>query len=285
MVENEASTACGSTIASVDGDMTWAPVETVVIPEANEDIPGSKRCTSELVYNIRSPAARRVLGVDRGETIFRERNGHDAQEWVINTDGFILNKKSGEKLITHPHALQQFQYTRDGMIVDGLTGKVLSSVEYTTGTRAVTAANCELNNLHQQWALVPLSSPTGDGETYTIRHPGPGLFLDVKYSEDKNGTLVHLWERNGTGAQYWVFDEGGLIRNPMTGKLLNAGGYGWGPGKETIEIWEKHQNGDLKSQAWKVPSVEGHHGWHDPSRGDGQGPHGLQQRKVVLEAL
>jgi predicted methyltransferase MtxX (methanogen marker protein 4) len=41
-------------------------------------------------------------------------------------------------------------------------------------------------------------------ERYVIRHPQSGRVLDVKASGKANGTVVHLWEMNGTEAQVWT---------------------------------------------------------------------------------
>jgi hypothetical protein len=137
------------------------------------------------------------------------------------------------------------------MLLDETTGSFLTVVQEKDGYR-ITLATGEYDNIFQQWAVMPSSFAEIYGERFTIRHPSSSRFLDVRYSECENGSRVHLWERNGTGAQTWVFGEGGFILNPMSGKCLNAGGYDRGPGKETIQIWEKPLNGDYKSQTWEL---------------------------------
>lgn len=87
-------------------------------------------------------------------------------------------------------------------------------------------------------------------ERYVIRHPQSGRVLDVKASGTANGTLVQLWEMNGTDAQVWTIDENGLITNPQSGKCLNAQGYDQG-GSSTLAIAEPNKNGDYKAHAWQ----------------------------------
>jgi Ricin-type beta-trefoil lectin domain len=88
-------------------------------------------------------------------------------------------------------------------------------------------------------------------ERYVIRHPQSGRVLHVKASGTANGTVVQLWEMNGTEAQVWTLDDStGLITNPNSGKCLDAQGYDQN-GSSSLAIMEPNKGGDHKSQAWQ----------------------------------
>jgi hypothetical protein len=270
MLEVEAS--CGSTVTSDDGGGAQTPMGMVVVPDAalavTKDIAkyttGTQhRAADEPAYNIRNPATRTVLqftvvGAKHSYVGLSERNSTvSQQEWVLRPSlsgkSFGLSVRYSTMNISvdsaDAEAPQEFEYTRDGALVDVATGKALTVLD---DHSIVGLSTAKYRHLLQQWALIPISSPEGHGERYAIRHPSSGLFMDVRYGVNRNGTRVHLWERNGTGAQVWTLEEGGFICNPMTEKCLNAGEYSWGPRSDgKIEIWEKYQNGEYNSQTWE----------------------------------
>ena len=86
---------------------------------------------------------------------------------------------------------------------------------------------------------------------YYIINPQSGKALDVNGGGRANGTNIHLWERNGTGAQKWVIQADGSIINPQSGKALDVSGGGKSNGTN-IHLWEK--NG-TEAQKWVLEPV------------------------------
>eukprot|EP00586_Coscinodiscus_wailesii_P005422 CAMPEP_0172486448 /NCGR_PEP_ID=MMETSP1066-20121228/15033_1 /TAXON_ID=671091 /ORGANISM="Coscinodiscus wailesii, Strain CCMP2513" /LENGTH=408 /DNA_ID=CAMNT_0013252417 /DNA_START=108 /DNA_END=1334 /DNA_ORIENTATION=+ len=95
-----------------------------------------------------------------------------------------------------------------------------------------------------------LDTVSSEGETFYIINPETGKALDVCWGGKVNGTNVHLWHLNYTGAQKWTLKSDGTICNPQSGKCLdfrrsetNAND------NDNVVIWEK--NGS-ESQVWKL---------------------------------
>jgi hypothetical protein len=64
-----------------------------------------------------------------------------------------------------------------------------------------------------------------------------------------NNTKVELWTCNGSGAQQWYAPGDGTLRNPQSGRCLDAAGGGTADGTRLI-IWDC-QGGP--NQQWKYP--------------------------------
>ncbi|WP_328653928.1 ricin-type beta-trefoil lectin domain protein [Micromonospora sp. NBC_00330] len=58
------------------------------------------------------------------------------------------------------------------------------------------------------------------GDTYRVL----GKCLDIDNAGTANGTKIQLWTCNGTGAQVWQPQADGSIRNPQSGKVMEAAG-------------------------------------------------------------
>ena len=58
--------------------------------------------------------------------------------------------------------------------------------------------------------------------------------MDVQASGTVNGTLIHLWTCNGTGAQNWAAQPDGTLRNPQSGRCLDASGGATADGTQLI---------------------------------------------------
>ena len=59
-----------------------------------------------------------------------------------------------------------------------------------------------------------------------------GKCLDVNGGDTTNGTVVDLYDCNGTGAQTWTPQPNGTLVNPQSGKCLTDTGSG-GSGTQT----------------------------------------------------
>jgi hypothetical protein len=75
----------------------------------------------------------------------------------------------------------------------------------------------------------------------------PNMCLDVASSGTSNGTPVHIWSCNGTGAQMWFFDHEGRLRPWVApNKCLDVHSYNRNNGAQLV-IWDCH--GDV-NQKW-----------------------------------
>ncbi|MEK8105697.1 ricin-type beta-trefoil lectin domain protein [Micromonospora sp. M12] len=81
------------------------------------------------------------------------------------------------------------------------------------------------------------------GDTYRVL----GKCLDIDNAGTANGTKVQLWTCNGTGAQVWQPQADGSIRNPLSGKILEAAG-----GHR-----QRHPDPDRHVRGWRTPEVGG----------------------------
>lgn len=88
---------------------------------------------------------------------------------------------------------------------------------------------------NQNWAF-------GSDNTVTVA----GRCLDVYSSGTSNGTRVQTFECNGTGAQVWIEQANGSLRNPNSGKCLDVLGWASENGSR-LGIWDC--NG-LLNQMW-----------------------------------
>ncbi|KAI2511894.1 Extracellular protein [Fragilaria crotonensis] len=76
-------------------------------------------------------------------------------------------------------------------------------------------------------------------------NPQSGKALDVANSGTDNGTNIHLWERNGGGAQMWRYTTDQELINPQSGKALDVSSSGTDNGTN-IHLWERHGGGNQK---------------------------------------
>nr|WP_270891735.1 RICIN domain-containing protein [Streptomyces sp. DHE17-7] len=64
-----------------------------------------------------------------------------------------------------------------------------------------------------------------------------------------DGTRIQLWTCNGTGAQKWAAQPDGTVRNPQSGKCLDASGGTWNDGTP-VHLWTCHTG---PNQKWTLP--------------------------------
>ncbi|MCF2127935.1 RICIN domain-containing protein, partial [Strepomyces sp. STD 3.1] len=64
-----------------------------------------------------------------------------------------------------------------------------------------------------------------------------------------DGTRIQLWTCNGSGAQSWQPQADGTVRNPQSGKCLDASGGTWNDGTP-VHLWTCHTG---PNQKWTLP--------------------------------
>ncbi len=71
----------------------------------------------------------------------------------------------------------------------------------------------------------------------------------MKLGGTVNGTVTQLWTCNGTGSQQWAPQADGTLRNPQSGRCLDAAGVSSADGT-VLHIWDC-VNG--VNQKWVLP--------------------------------
>jgi hypothetical protein len=71
----------------------------------------------------------------------------------------------------------------------------------------------------------------------------------VRSSGTANGTITWLWTCNGSGAQQWVAHADGTLRNPPSGRCLDASGASSADGTQ-LHIWDCLA---AANQKWTLP--------------------------------
>ncbi len=96
-----------------------------------------------------------------------------------------------------------------------------------TGTNgaAVQLWDCQSGAVDQHW--------TWSGTALTTL----GRCLDVVSGGTANGVKLQLWDCNGTGAQNWVVQADGSIKNPQSGRCMDSPGGATANGTR-LEIWD-----------------------------------------------
>jgi hypothetical protein len=99
-----------------------------------------------------------------------------------------------------------------GQRIIGPGGKCVDVSGDDTGVNgtAVQLWDCQVNSVDQGW--------TWDGTALRSL----GRCMDVSNNGTANGALVHLWDCNGGGAQQWVPQANGTLRNPQSGRCLDS---------------------------------------------------------------
>ena len=64
-----------------------------------------------------------------------------------------------------------------------------------------------------------------------------GRCLDVVSGGTANGVKLQLYDCNGTGAQSWVVQSDGSIKNPQSGRCMDSPGGATANGTR-LEIWD-----------------------------------------------
>jgi hypothetical protein len=90
---------------------------------------------------------------------------------------------------------------------------------------AVQLWDCQSYAVDQHWAW--------SGSALTTL----GRCLDVISGGTTNGTQLQLWDCNGTGAQQWVVQSDGSIKNPQSGRCMDSPGGATANGTR-LQIWD-----------------------------------------------
>ena len=75
-----------------------------------------------------------------------------------------------------------------------------------------------------------------------------GKCMDIAAAGTANGTMVQLYDCNGTGAQNWQAQSNGTLRNPASGRCLDATGPSSADGTR-LQIWDCSAS---SNQVWHV---------------------------------
>ncbi len=100
----------------------------------------------------------------------------------------------------------------------------------------------------------PATTGITSGATYVLVNPNSNKALDVYSSATADGSLVDLWDQNGTGAQKWTITSNGdgtyTLVNPNSNKALDVYHSSTADGG-VVDIWDKNGTG---AQKWKFVS-------------------------------
>ncbi|WP_020523900.1 beta-1,3-glucanase family protein [Catelliglobosispora koreensis] len=99
---------------------------------------------------------------------------------------------------------------------------------------AVQLWDCQSNAVDQRWTHNANNSLT------TL-----GRCLDVVSGGTANGSKVQLWDCNGSGAQKWVQQADGSLRNPQSGRCLDSPSGATANGTR-LQIWDCNGSGAQK---------------------------------------
>ncbi len=92
----------------------------------------------------------------------------------------------------------------------------------------------------QQWTMNANGTVTAFGKCMDVGGSGTGT---------SNGTAIQLWDCNGTGGQSWAVQTNGSLRNPESGRCLDAPG-GSVAGTD-LRLYDC--NGVAAQQKWSFP--------------------------------
>ncbi len=170
-------------------------------------------------------------------------NGGGAQKFVQQADGSLKNPQSG-RCVDSPggatangtrlqlfdcnaSAAQKFSVTGGGTIL-GPGGKCIDVGADDTGANgsAVQLWDCQPSAVDQHWFR------NTNGSLRTL-----GRCMDVTNNGTGNGALIQLWDCNGGGAQGWVQQADGSLKNPQSGRCLDSPN-GSGANGARLQIWD-----------------------------------------------
>ncbi|GIH02608.1 hypothetical protein Rhe02_06750 [Rhizocola hellebori] len=108
---------------------------------------------------------------------------------------------------------------------------------------AVQLWDCQSFAVDQHWYR------NSNGSLRTI-----GRCPDVTSAGTANGTQIQLWDCNGTGAQTWVQQADGSLRNPQSGRCLDSPSGSTANGAR-LQIWDCNGTGAQKFAELAVTSI------------------------------
>lgn len=196
------------------------------------DFGGSSNATS-----YKNPQSGRCLDVIGGSSTNGTKiqiwdcNGGVAQKWRLHHDGSLYNMGTGKCLdiagwgVANGSAIQlydcagswnqRWQPRADGTLRSEQAQRCLDvyNGNSTDGTKIQTWT-CN-GHPAQTWEYKPSGS--------SMKNVHTGKCLDVTSSGTANGTLVRLYTCNNSVAQVWVQQANGTLKNPNSGRCLDAG--------------------------------------------------------------
>ncbi|MER7278706.1 ricin-type beta-trefoil lectin domain protein [Dactylosporangium sp. NPDC000244] len=119
-----------------------------------------------------------------------------------------------------------------GGYVSGPGGKCVDVAADDTGGNgsAVQLWDCQVQSLDQRW--------TWSGGTLRTL----GRCLDATGNGTTNGTALQLWDCNGGGAQQWVAQANGSLRNPQSGRCADSPSGSTANGAR-LQLWDCNGSG------------------------------------------
>ncbi|GAA1622007.1 ricin-type beta-trefoil lectin domain protein [Catellatospora bangladeshensis] len=184
-------------------------------------------------------------------------SGGGAQQWVQQPNGSLLNPQSG-RCVDSPSgstangarlqlwdcnnsAAQVFRVGGGATAatnIIGPGGKCIDvAADDTGGNGAVIQLwDCQYYAVDQKW--------TWEGSTLRTL----GRCIDATGNGTANGTLLQLWDCNGGGAQQWIPQANGTLRNPQSGRCLDSPNGSNGNGTR-LQLWDC--NGSPAQQFFK----------------------------------
>jgi predicted alpha-1,2-mannosidase len=160
-------------------------------------------------------------------------NGTGAQTWRAGSDGELVNPESGKCLddpgSTTTAGTQLDLYTCNQTAAQNWTLPAAPPQQVgniTSGTAPAPCLQDKGGSTSNQNPIVTGTCGSASADNWTVEPDGTirvvGSCLDVRHSGTSNGTLVDLYQCNGTGSQQWQIESGGALVNPESGKCLDA---------------------------------------------------------------
>ncbi|MBB5873903.1 hypothetical protein F4553_007337 [Allocatelliglobosispora scoriae] len=145
---------------------------------------------------------------------------------VLKYDGARV-RAANQQIIAASKALNTGPPPVTGQPINGPGGKCVDVAGDDVGVNgtAVQLWDCQGFAVDQRW--------TWNGTALTTL----GRCLDVSNNGTANGSLLHLWDCNGGGAQQWVPQANGTLRNPQSGRCLDSPNGATGNGTR-LQIWD-----------------------------------------------
>jgi hypothetical protein len=141
------------------------------------------------------------------------------------------------------------------IVVNRNSGKVMEVAGASTNNGANIQQNTYTGGTHQQWDIVPFSSPLGDQSFYAITAAHSGKAADVNNFSYDDGGNVQQWQNLQGANQHWFFEYAGsgyfYIRSRWSGKYLDVAGLSIANG---ANIWQWTGLNGLNQQ-WRLIPV------------------------------
>ncbi|HZM74530.1 MAG TPA: RICIN domain-containing protein [Candidatus Limnocylindrales bacterium] len=221
--------------------------------------------TSPYVLTFKSPVSGRCLDVNNGFSTDGTKiqlwdcNGGVAQVWRFAPDGSLVNPATSKCLDMsasstanqtpvllygcHGGGNQVLRLRADGSLFNPQNARCIDVYGGGTADGSMIATWVCNNGTAQQWTYWPSGS--------SLRDPRTGKCMDATGAGTANGTLIQLFACNNGPAQIWLPQPDRSLRNPNSGRCLDAGTEPYG-GRQLF-LWDC--NGGI-AQRWAHQIVD-----------------------------